>query len=76
MSDTSSGTRGGVGFLGLLGLLFIGLKLAGFIDWSWWYVTLPLWGPRAFALALLLAAAAFAGCVAVFTWFMDRRMFK
>lgn len=24
-----------------LGLLFVGLKLIGIIDWSWWYVTLP-----------------------------------
>jgi uncharacterized integral membrane protein len=26
----------------LLGVLFIGLKLTGHIDWSWWWVTLPL----------------------------------
>jgi len=30
-------------FLGLLGLLFIALKLTGIIDWSWWLVTLPLY---------------------------------
>ena len=35
----------GVGFFSLLGLLFIGLKLAGFIDWPWWVVMLPIWGP-------------------------------
>lgn len=43
-----------VGFLGLLGLLFIGLKLGGAIDWSWWVVLLPLWG--CFALLVLLCA--------------------
>lgn len=32
----------GPGFLGLLTLLFIGLKLAGVIDWSWWLVLSPL----------------------------------
>lgn len=37
--------RNGVGFFSLLGLLFIGLKLAGFIDWPWWVVLLPIWGP-------------------------------
>lgn len=26
-----------------LAVLFIGLKLAGIITWSWWFVTLPLW---------------------------------
>ena len=38
--------------LGLLGVLFIILKLAGLIDWSWWYVTLPFWGS---SVILLLA---------------------
>jgi hypothetical protein len=42
-----------IGFLGLLGLLFIGLKLGNVIDWSWWFVTLPLWGSFAFAMLLL-----------------------
>lgn len=37
-------SSGGVTFLGLLGLLFIGLKLCGAINWSWWWVTSPLWG--------------------------------
>ncbi len=30
--------------LSLLGVLFVGLKLGGVIDWSWWWVTLPFWG--------------------------------
>lgn len=38
-----------IGFLGLLGLLFIGLKLGGAIDWPWWWVLAPLWGPLALA---------------------------
>ena len=50
--STDSSNSGSVGFLGLLGLLFIGLKLGGFIDWSWWYVTLPLWGVAALVLAV------------------------
>ena len=35
---------GGIGVLGLLGVLFVGLKLTHYIDWSWWWVTLPFWG--------------------------------
>ncbi len=27
--------------LSLLTILFIGLKLTGFIDWSWWFVVMP-----------------------------------
>jgi hypothetical protein len=30
-------------FCGVLTLLFIGLKLTGHIDWSWWCVLAPLW---------------------------------
>ena len=32
-----------VGFLGTLGLIFITLKLTGFIDWAWIWVLSPLW---------------------------------
>jgi hypothetical protein len=28
---------------GLLGCLFVGLKLVKLIDWSWWWVSLPAW---------------------------------
>lgn len=30
-----------IGFVGLLTLIFITLKLTGYIDWSWWLVLLP-----------------------------------
>jgi hypothetical protein len=33
-----------IGIFGLLGLLFVALKLLGTIDWSWWIVLLPLYG--------------------------------
>lgn len=32
-----------VSFLELLTLAFIVLKLTGYIDWSWWWVTSPFW---------------------------------
>ena len=40
--------------LGLLGIAFVVLKLVGVINWSWWLVTLPFWGPVVFVLVLLL----------------------
>ena len=46
---------GGVGFLGLLTLLFIGLKLTGYITWSWIWVLAPLWVPISIALLVLSA---------------------
>lgn len=42
-NNTSSSSSGGIGFCGLLTILFIGLKLTGYIDWSWWWVLSPLW---------------------------------
>lgn len=45
---------GGVSFCGLLGILFIGLKLGEVINWSWWWVLAPLWGPFALVLLVLL----------------------
>lgn len=39
----SSGSSAGVGFTGLLQLVFITLKLCGVINWPWKYVLIPLW---------------------------------
>lgn len=50
--------RRGVGFLGLLALLFIGLKLGGIIHWSWWWVLAPIWGPMALFGGFALGAGA------------------
>jgi len=44
MSKSNSVNGGGTGVFGLLGVVFVVLKLTHVIDWSWWYVTLPFWG--------------------------------
>lgn len=41
-NSTASSSSGGIGFVGLLTILFIGLKLTGFITWSWWWVLSPI----------------------------------
>lgn len=56
-------SSGGIGILGLLGVLFVGLKLGGIITWSWWYVTLPFWGGIALVLSIL--AVVFIGALIV-----------
>lgn len=43
MSDSFNNKSGGIGFVGLLTILFIGLKLTDYIDWSWWWVLSPIW---------------------------------
>lgn len=56
-SESGSAAVGGAG-IGLPGLLFVTflvLKLTGVIDWSWWWVTAPLW----------ISAAVF---VVIFVW--------
>ncbi len=42
MKDQSS-SRGGIGFSGLLTIVFITLKLLKVINWSWLWVLSPLW---------------------------------
>lgn len=42
-----------VPILGILGFVFIYLKVANYVDWSWLWVLAPFWGPFAFGLTLL-----------------------
>lgn len=53
----STSSSGGIGFTGLLTILFIGLKLGGVITWSWWWVLSPLW------ISALIVLVIFAGAV-------------
>lgn len=39
----NSSSSGGIGFVGLLTIAFIVLKLTHFINWSWWWVLSPVW---------------------------------
>lgn len=58
-------TSAGMSTLGLLGVIFVTLKLGHVIDWSWWWVTLPFWvspalllGFMAFVLLVVFVQAA------------------
>jgi len=62
MSDSS---RSSGGLFGLLGIIFIVLKLTGTISWSWWLVTLPLWGGFALLIAVLIVFALVAAIIAL-----------
>jgi hypothetical protein len=47
MTETKITGGNGVGFIGLLTIAFIVLKLVGVINWSWWWVLSPIlifWG--------------------------------
>ena len=43
MSERNNNTSGGIGFWGLLTIVFIVLKLTKVINWSWWWVLSPIW---------------------------------
>lgn len=46
MTDNNDTTYSqGIGFLGLLAIVFITLKLVGYINWSWWMVLAPVLWP-------------------------------
>lgn len=59
--ENSSSSSSGIGILGLLGIVFVTLKLCGVINWSWWYVTMPFWGGIALFLAIIAIVFLFAG---------------
>lgn len=42
-NSSNSSSSSGIGFNGLLTIVFIVLKLLGKITWSWWWVLSPLW---------------------------------
>ena len=56
MSNNTS-TSGGIGFPGLLTVLFIGLKLTGYINWPWIWILSPMWISLLLAIVILGIAA-------------------
>ena len=58
VNNVSSSSSSGIGFSGLLTVLFVALKLTGYIDWSWWWVTAPLWIGFAIVILFLIIAVA------------------
>jgi hypothetical protein len=47
-------SSGGIGLTGVLFLVFLVLKLTGNIDWSWWWVTSPIWIPFVLVIGVLI----------------------
>ena len=52
MSESKS--SGGIGFFGLLAIVFIVLKLCHVITWSWIWVLSPIWIPAFVGIIILL----------------------
>ena len=61
MSKKAEANSYGIGFFGLLAVVFITLKLAGIgavASWSWWWVLAPLWMPALIALVVVIVVVA------------------
>lgn len=54
MSNASSPSSDGIGFLGLLTFLFVALKLCHVIAWPWVWVLAPTWIPLSIVILFLL----------------------
>lgn len=68
MSSSSSSSSSGIGFFGLLTIVFITLKLLNVIDWSWWWVLAPLWIPTSIVLIILFII----GIAFLITWVVSK----
>lgn len=60
--ETTVRTGGGIGFFGLLTIVFITLKLCHVIDWSWWWVLSPVWITVAIAFVASIALIVLTVC--------------
>lgn len=57
--NNNKSTSGGIGFCGLLTIVFITLKLLKVITWSWLWVLSPMWIPIAIVLVIAIIIALF-----------------
>lgn len=58
--------RSGVGVFGCFFLVLFILKIIGQIDWSWWWVTAPIWCPLALGGVFLVLGRIVAGIAKLF----------
>ena len=54
--ERNSSNNNGIGFVGLLTIVFIVLKLTNLISWSWLWVLSPIWISVAIAVLIIIIA--------------------
>ena len=73
---SSSSNSGGIGFLGLLTIVFITLKLTHFIAWSWWWVLSPILIPLSILCVILIVALIALGVAAIADHYHDTKTLR
>lgn len=63
MKENKTTANGGIGFVGLLTIAFIVLKLVGVITWSWVWVLSPLWISAVIYVVIFVAVVAWLAVV-------------
>ena len=63
----------GIGLSGAVFIVFLVLKLTGTIDWSWWWITAPLWIPWAIFLVSAILFGAVYGLLTIAMMIVNRR---
>lgn len=57
-------TSSGIGLGGAIFIVFLVLKLTGTIDWSWWWITAPIWAPIVLSVIAIAIYVVYAVCMA------------
>ena len=61
--NKNSNVYNGIGFFGLLQVVFIALKVTKIINWSWWLVFLPTWIDLGLCLIVIIITVIFIALV-------------
>ena len=64
----------GISFLDALFLVFLVLKLTKVIDWSWWWITAPLWGQLALGTIIIIVVIIILAVLKIIDRISDRNI--
>lgn len=74
MNRESGASAGGITLSGLVFIVFLVLKLCNIINWSWWWVTAPLWIPVALAVAIFVIVVLYYCIKVLVVYIIDRTL--
>ena len=72
--ESGASAGGGITLSGLVFIVFLVLKLCNVINWSWWWVTAPLWIPVAMMAAIFIIVFLYYCIKALVIYIMGRAL--